>query len=81
MSTHVRDRKSSAPSYPDAEYVDDHLVVDRTDWVPGPDPEPHRRDPGRAAYPERYLRCIRCGAEALSTEDLPETCEPTGVEE
>lgn len=80
MSTHMRDRKSSSPSYPDAAYVGDHLVVDRTDWVPGAHPDPHLRDPARAGYPESYVRCIRCEAEALHPDDLPENCEPAGVD-
>lgn len=80
MSTHTRDDRTSAPSYPDATPAGDHLVVDRTEWVPGAHPDPHLRDPARAAYPETYLRCLRCGAEALHADDLPENCEPTEVD-
>lgn len=71
----MRDRTSPAPAFPDAEYVGDHLVIDKTEWVPGEHPEPHRREDGQPGYPETYLRCLRCGAERLSRADFPETCD------
>jgi len=68
--------KTAAPSFPDAESVGDHLVVDRVEWVPGADPEPHRRDDGQRAYAESYFRCLRCGVECLSKRDFPDSCDP-----
>lgn len=73
--------RSSSPSHPDAEPVGSHLVIDKTEWVPGYDPEPHRREAGQPAYPESYFRCIRCGAERLRKEDLPDECATLGAEE
>lgn len=72
MSTHTR---RAAPRYPDAEPVDAHLVVDRTDWIPGRHPEPERRYDGQRAYRERYYRCIRCGIECVSLSDFPPECD------
>lgn len=83
MSTHesneraVGEQRSAAPSYPDATPVGDHLVIDTVDWVPGADPEPHRRQDGQRMYAEPYVRCLRCGIECLSTRDFPEECEPS----
>lgn len=64
--------------HPDAEQVGPHLVIDKTEWVPGKHPEPHRGYEGQTEYLERYLRCIQCGVEVLNTEDLPETCDSEG---
>lgn len=64
--------------HPDAEQVGPHLVIDKTDWVPGKHPDPHRRHEGQTEYLERYLRCIQCGVEVLSKRDLPEECDPEG---
>lgn len=75
MSTHTNNPKSTAPTYPDAEPVGPHLVVDKTEWVPGKDPEPHRRYDGQRAYRERYYRCLKCGEERLATADFPEQCD------
>lgn len=61
--------------HPDAEQVGPHLVIDKTDWVPGKHPDPHCQREGQTEYLERYLRCIRCGVEVLNKRDLPETCE------
>ena len=61
--------------YPDAERVGEHLIIDRTEWVPGEHPNPHRRHHGQTAYLERYYRCLRCGCEAISKADLPAECE------
>ena len=61
--------------HPDAEQVGPHLVIDKTEWVPGKHPDPHRRHEGQTEYLERYLRCIQCDVEVLSKRDLPETCE------
>ncbi len=61
--------------HPDAEQVGPHLVIDKTEWVPGKHPDPHRRHEGQTEYLEKYLRCIQCGVEVLSKGDLPETCE------
>ena len=71
----MHERKSAAPTFPDAEYVGQHLIVDKTEWVPGGHPEAHLREDGQTTYPERYLRCIRCGAEALRRDDFPEECD------
>jgi len=61
--------------HPDAEPVGPHLVIDKTDWVPGKHPDQHRRHEGQTEYLERYLRCIQCGVEVLSKGDLPEECD------
>jgi len=61
--------------HPDAEQVGSHLVIDKTEWVPGKHPDPHRSHEGQTEYLERYLRCIQCGVEVLSERDLPESCE------
>lgn len=76
MSTHIERR--AAPRYPDAESVDGHLIVDRTEWIPGKHPERHRRWDGQRAYRERYYRCIRCGVECVSLADFPPECEGPG---
>ena len=68
----MTERKSAAPTFPDAEYVGPHLIVDKTEWVPGRHPEPHLREDGQTTYPERYLRCLRCGAERLRRDEFPE---------
>ena len=61
--------------YPDAEHVGPHLVIDKTQWCPGPNPDPHRRHKEQTEYLERYLRCVQCGVEVLREDDFPETCE------
>lgn len=71
-------KRASSPQHPDAERVGQHLVIDKTEWVPGEHPEPHRRSPGQSQYLERYIRCIRCGCEALSKRDLPDDCVLVG---
>ena len=73
----MQERKSPAPTYPDAEYVGHHLVIDRTEWVPGENPEPHLREDGQTTYPETYYRCIRCGDERIRRDDFPEDCDVT----
>lgn len=60
--------------YPNAERVGPHLVIDKTDWVPGKHPNPHRRHEGQTEYLERYLRCVQCGVEVLREDDLPKAC-------
>ena len=71
----MHERKSAAPTFPDAEYVGPHLIVDRTEWAPGGNPEPHLREDGQTTYPERYLRCIRCGAERRRRDEFPNECD------
>ena len=66
--------ESLSNRHPDAQEVGPHLVIDKTDWVPGKHPDPHRQWEGQTEYLERYLRCIRCGVEVLRERDLPETC-------
>jgi hypothetical protein len=61
--------------YPNAERVGPHLVIDKTEWVPGKHPDPHQRHEGQTEYLERYLRCVQCGVEVLREDDFPETCE------
>jgi len=61
--------------HPDAEQVGPHLVIDKTEWVPGKHPDPHRRREGQTEYLERYLRCIQCGVEVLSKRALPKECD------
>lgn len=77
----MREHESAAPAYPDAEYVGQHLIIDKTEWVPGANPEPHLREDGQTSYPDRYLRCLRCGAERTRRADFPEECDaPPPVE-
>lgn len=64
--------------HPDAERVGPHLVIGKTDWVPGKHPDPHRRREGQTEYCERCIKCLRCRVEVLSKDDLPEECEPEG---
>jgi len=71
----MHERPSSAPTYPDAVRVGPHLVVDKTEWVPGANPEPHLREDRQTTYPETYLYCLRCSAEAMRERDLPATCD------
>lgn len=84
MSTHNhtrrRDRhqpRAAAPSYPDARAVGPHLVIDRTEWVPGHNPETHLAHDGQRGYAESYYRCLRCGAERQSTSGFPPACAAT----
>lgn len=72
MTTH----DSTTASFPDATPDGEHLVVDKTEWIPGRHPDKHRRWDGQQAYRDRYVRCIRCGAERTCRADLPATCEP-----
>jgi len=64
--------------HPDAERVGPHLVIDKTDWVPGRHPDPHRRHEGQTEYLESFYQCLRCEVQVLSKDDFPETCEPEG---
>jgi len=73
MTTHPH--RTTAPDYPEAEPVGDHLVVDRSEWIPGPHPDRHRRYDGQRAYREQYYRCLRCGVECVSTADFPPECD------
>lgn len=83
MSTHRNERttserterKSATPDYPDAYPVGEHLVIDRTEWVPGRDPEPHRRHDGQRAYRESYYRCLKCGDERQAKRYFPDHCD------
>lgn len=52
----------------------DHLVIDVAQWVPGPDPDPHRGREEQAEYLEQYYRCLICGEERLRTDGFPEEC-------
>jgi hypothetical protein len=72
MTTH--DNRTAAPEFPDATPVEQHLVIDKTDWVPGKHPDQHRRWDGQTAYRERFFRCIRCGTERSSKADFPPEC-------
>ena len=67
--------ESLSDRYPDAERVGPHLVIDKTQWCPGPHPDPQRRQQGQTEYLERYLRCIQCGVEVLNEGGLPEECD------
>lgn len=71
----MQERKSPAPTFPGAEYVGEHLVIDKTELVPGAHPDPHLREDGQTTYPDRYFRCIHCGAERLRRRDLPAECD------
>lgn len=69
------DISTSSPSHPDARRVDDHLVIDRRELVPGKHPEPRHRHESQTEYLEHYFRCIQCGIEVLNESDLPPRCE------
>lgn len=71
-----RERRSS-PEYPEAEYVGPHLVIDKTDWLPGEHAEPHLREAGQTGYLETYFRCIQCGMETTRKADFPPECNPS----
>ena len=60
---------------PNAERVGPHLVIDKTDWVPGKHPDPHRQYESQTEYLERYIQCIQCGIEVLNEGGLPEECD------
>jgi hypothetical protein len=75
MSTHKNESTSPTPTYPNAHPVGHHLLIDKTEWVPGPHPEPHRRSAGQRTYPESYFRCIKCGEERLSKRRFPDSCD------
>jgi hypothetical protein len=75
MGTHNNETTSTAPTYPDAYPVDQHLVIDKTEWVPGPNPEPHLGHDRQRAHRESYYRCIKCGEERQAKRDFPEECD------
>lgn len=66
---------AAAPSYPDARPVGAHLLIDKTEWVPGRHPETHLGYEGQRGYTETYYRCIRCGTERLTERAFPEECD------
>ena len=66
---------ASTPNHPDAKRVDEHLVIDKTQWCPGSHPDPNRGHEGQNEYLERYLRCVLCGIEVLNERDLPSGCD------
>lgn len=70
----MQEKESSAPTDPNVQPVGPHLVTDKTDWIPGADPEPHLRESGQTEYAESYFRCIRCGRERLRLTDFPGEC-------
>lgn len=74
MSTHTNEPRSTAPPFPDAYPVGPHLVVDRSEWVPGSNPESHLREDGQEGYLEPYYHCLKCGEQRLSKRDFPEAC-------
>lgn len=67
--------RAAAPSFPDAREVGPHLVIDKTEWVPGRHPESHLGFDGQRGYADSFLRCIRCGAERQSEQGFPPECE------
>ena len=67
--------ESLSDRHPDAERIGPHLVIDKTEWVPGQHPDPHRQHENQTEYLDRYLRCVRCGVEVLNKRDFPKTCE------
>jgi hypothetical protein len=67
--------RAPAPNHPDAKHVDAHLVIDKSEWVPGKHPDPQRRHEDQTEYLERYLKCLRCRTEVLSERDLPVECD------
>lgn len=71
----MQETKSSAPRFPDAEYVGPHLVIDKTEWIPEARPESHRPEEERTAHADSYFRCIRCGAERLHKHEFPDECD------
>ena len=67
--------ESLSDRHPDAERIGPHLVIDKTEWVPGHHPDPHRQHENQTEYLERYIRCIQCGVEVLNEPNLPEECD------
>lgn len=63
-----------AETYPDAERVGDHFLIEKTQWVPGGHPEPWMRNDPQRGYFEGYFYCLHCGAERLSKGQFPELC-------
>lgn len=74
-STTVGDHRSTAPTYPSATPVGQHLVIDRSEWIPGANPEPHMRYDGQRTYRESYYRCVKCGEERQAKRDFPAACD------
>lgn len=71
MSTHTTERKSAAPSYPDAYSIGPHLVIDPTEWLPDRGSRPGSPAGGR----ESYYRCLSCGAERRERRRFPDVCD------
>ena len=74
MQSTISTEESLSDRHPDAERIGPHLVIDKTEWVPGKHPDSHRQHENQTEYLERYLRCIKCGVEVLREDDLPEAC-------
>ena len=71
MTTHTTDRKSAAPSYPDAYRVGPHLVIDASEWVP------ERAEPrdGRSVRRSPSYRCLACGERQSEKRAFSDVCE------
>ena len=67
-------KRASAQQHPDAEQVGSHLIIDKTEWIPGQHPDPHRGHPEQTEYLEHFYRCTLCGVEVLQKRDLPNSC-------
>ena len=62
--------------YPAAECVGAHpVVIDKSEWVPGANPNRLLGEPDRYGYFESYFRCLLCGVEVLSKSRFPEECD------
>lgn len=61
----------SAPDYPDAEHVGEHLIIEASEWVPGKHPDPSQRHPQQSEYLENFYRCLLCRVEVMRKRDLP----------
>ena len=75
METTTSRVETLANRFPDARHVDAHLVIDRSEWVPGKHPDPQRRHEGQTEYLERYLQCLQCGQDVQNERDLPVECD------
>jgi hypothetical protein len=75
MSDTNRRVETLSNRYPEADRVGDHLVIDKSEWVPGMNPERRLGEPERYGYFESYFRCLLCGVEVLSKSRFPEECD------
>lgn len=79
MSRNEQARRSEV-SFPDAKRVGEHLVIEKTQWVPGARPESCAAPRPRDGYVEGYFYCLQCGAERLSRREFAGVCPDPAVD-